>query len=115
MSRILVLFFAVLLPLQFAWSAAAAYCQHETNAAQATHFGHHVHVHKADAKKAADTKFAADTDCGACHATGLSYIASDSPSADVPAATMRVASALPAPMTSALARAPDRPQWLRLV
>lgn len=115
MSRILVLFFVVLLPLQFAWSAAAAYCQHETNEVQATHFGHHVHVHKADAKKAADTKFVTDTDCGACHATGLSLIAGGSPSADVPVATMRVADVSPSPMTSALARAPDRPQWLRLV
>ena len=39
---------SLLLPLQVAWGAAAAYCEHETTTQGAKHFGHHQHEHKAD-------------------------------------------------------------------
>lgn len=35
----------VLLPIQFSWAAAAAYCEHESGA-RADHFGHHEHDHQ---------------------------------------------------------------------
>jgi len=38
-------FFAVILPFQFAWAGAGFYCQHETGQA-AQHFGHHEHQHQ---------------------------------------------------------------------
>jgi len=114
MRHWLVLFFAVLLPLQFTWTAASAYCQHETTEQQAQHFGHHFHAHDGEATGVAGKLFA-DSDCAACHAAGTPVIISDADArAFVGSATL--GAPLPAPrFSSALARAPDRPQWLRLV
>ena len=114
MYRLVALFIALLLPLQFAWGAAAAYCEHEATVETSRHFGHHEHEHKADSKKAADTKQVGDNDCGACHAT-CSAVASDA-SGDVvvSVAARRVFFPEAAAHPSALARAPDRPQWLCL-
>ena len=79
MYRLVALGLALLMPLQFAWAAAAAFCQHEsTTNASPMHIGHHEHVHKADAKKAGSGKLMADSDCGACHAT-CSAVASEAP------------------------------------
>lgn len=77
MRRWLTLVLLFVLPIQFAWSAAAAYCQHE-EAPATTHIGHHSHAHKAD-KASSDAagqhgdkaskagKLTADNDCGYCH------------------------------------------------
>ena len=115
MSRILILFFAMLLPLQFAWAGAYAYCQHETNEVQAKHFGHHVHVHKGEVKKSSDSKLAADADCASCHASGAAAITTKVDGHDFAATSVSAEVAASPAVTSALARAPDRPQWLRLV
>lgn len=64
MRRWLILALLFVLPLQFAWSAAAAYCAHEEAPARA-HVGHHVHEHKSSAADKAG-KLVADTDCGYC-------------------------------------------------
>jgi len=106
MRRWLVLFLAVLLPLQFAWSAASGYCQHETDSAQSAHFGHHVHVHKGEAKKTGDSKFGADSDCAACHATGAFFLASKPSTPAISALVAAMPSWAMPPFTSALARAP---------
>lgn len=122
MRRWLVLFFAVLLPLQFGWSAASAYCQHEAGTPLARHFGHHFHVHEGDvpadgegvAKAAGGIQLLADADCAACHAatpalvsgTALRFLVSASARGPAP---------IPPRFSSAPARAPDRPQWARLV
>ncbi|MCW5662339.1 MAG: hypothetical protein KIT35_00750 [Piscinibacter sp.] len=75
MRRLFVLFLLVILPFQFAWGAAAAYCAHE-KAVGAGHFGHHGHQHRVSAAKAdADSDGAAnraggmadDPDCATCH------------------------------------------------
>lgn len=80
MRRWLTLFLLFMLPVQFCWAAAAAYCQHEAAAAK-THIGHHAHEHEAKpgdadagagkhAGKAAAVKggkLVADNDCGYCH------------------------------------------------
>lgn len=114
MYRFVALLFALLLPLQFAWGAAAAYCQHETTIESSKHFGHHEHIHKTDVKTASDTKLVADNDCGTCHAT-CSVVASEAPgSLEVPVVARRLVFPAASPPASALARAPDRPQWLRL-
>ena len=111
MYRLVALFFALLLSLQFAWGAAAAYCQHETTIETAKHFGHHEHVHKVDGKKPADTKLAGDNDCGACHAS-CSAVASDgTDGVEAPVTTRRVVFPSAPSHACALARAPDRPQW----
>lgn len=112
--RRIILFLALVLPLQFAWAGAAAYCQHETDPAQTQHFGHHAHRHHVDAEKSPSGKLVADNDCGTCHAAG-STLAVDPSSLviAVPVADARVPYK-PRPLLTALARAPDRPQWLRL-
>lgn len=67
--RLLILFLVLVLPLQFAWAGAAAYCQHESGSA-AKHFGHHEHQHhggNADTSKLGKPQFAgADADCQTC-------------------------------------------------
>jgi hypothetical protein len=114
MYRLVALFFALLLPLQFAWGAAAAYCQHEATIETSNHFGHHEHVHKADAKKPASTKLAGDTDCGTCHACGSAVTSDGTDGVDAPVTTRRAVFPSAPSHASALARAPDRPQWRRL-
>ena len=115
MRRWLILVFALVLPLQFAWASASAYCQHESGEQQSQHFGHHFHAHKGEAKKAADNKFTADADCGSCHASCSVAIAALPSAHAVAAASPAAKVAASPPFSSALARAPDRPQWLRLV
>lgn len=108
-----------LLPLQVAWGAAAAYCEHETTTQGAKHFGHHQHEHKADAhdaeaKKPMAKKLVVDNDCASCHISS-SAIAADASSGLWPtglaAGLVAVTSDAHA---SAPTRAPDRPQWRRL-
>lgn len=80
MRRWLTILLLLVLPVQFAWSAAAAYCQHEQIPAR-THIGHHAHEHEAqgsDGSKASGQhlgdksttkalKLLGDNDCGYCH------------------------------------------------
>ena len=73
MRRWLVVFMLLVLPLQFAWAAAAPYCAHETTAGAGKHPGHHQHVHQggSDAAKAGDDGSGigtSHTDCESCHA-----------------------------------------------
>lgn len=76
--RWLFFFVVFVMPVQFAWSAAAVYCQHETSPAS-FHVGHHEHKHPgADglvtnsvASTDADSKSppSPHSDCGFCHAS----------------------------------------------
>lgn len=118
MRRLLLLLLAVLLPCQFAWAAAAAYCGHEGPDAP-WHIGHHVHVHDAGKTVAKggqqeDAKPGTlDNDCSFCHAA-LQPVAY--PSLTIAMAVSHGdAIAVPpkAAFTSLVPRAPDRPQWRR--
>lgn len=113
MKRLLALLIAVLLPLQLSWAVAATYCEHETTAQGAQHFGHHAHVH-ADAKPAGLGKLAADLDCSFCHAGSVASL----PGLEAPPlAALRAdvpRSLGDAKRPSAPQRTPDRPQWPRL-
>ncbi|AGW94981.1 cation efflux protein, CzcI family [Cupriavidus sp. DF5525] len=131
MQRLLLILLALILPLQFAWAGAAAYCRHEVAASAKAHLGHHEHQHKADSgahskasdkpggtvsDKAADADKLglADPDCGICHIASLPFARADAPEVQ---AMRRVELAPPASQpgfSSHSARAPDRPQWLRL-
>lgn len=114
MKRLIVLLFALLLPVQFAWAGAAAYCGHETTPAQTRHFGHHEHVHSASSESSTSGKLAIDADCGSCHASGSSLLTDALVTAAVePSSTAAVPYPL-RPLPTTLARVPDRPQWLRL-
>ena len=67
--KLWLVFFILLLPFQFTWSAAAGYCSHETGAT-VSHVGHHSHVHNAaDVVADAGAPLASgdDLDCGYCH------------------------------------------------
>lgn len=80
MRRWLTLLLLLILPIQFAWSAAAAYCQHEQVPAK-SHIGHHAHEHEAagdagskvsgkhleDESASKAVKLVGDNDCGYCH------------------------------------------------
>lgn len=68
MKRYFLIFLLLLLPFQFSWAVAGAYCAHEETSS-APHFGHHVHEHdKAeDDARAEGQKIQADTDCDYCH------------------------------------------------
>lgn len=120
MRRWLTLLLLFVLPAQFAWAAAAAYCQHEA-APKAAHIGHHTHVHKGEgadaggagheaAKAAKVGKLAADNDCGYCHLSFAKPIIAVAPQFDANAASAMHAAHAPAFRS----RGPDqhdRPNW----
>ena len=47
MRRLFLILLLAILPVQYVWSAAAAYCGHEQEKTQ--HFGHHAHEHNSQA------------------------------------------------------------------
>lgn len=116
MARRFVLLLALLLPLQFAWAGAAAYCQHESRAESTAHFGHHTHVHHGSAaENAGPAGQGSHSDCATCHVLGASLIDGTVSGAEVfPAGALQAVAGLAIP-GSAPPRAPDRPQWVRLV
>lgn len=68
--RLIFIVLLAILPVQFSWAAASAYCRHESGAAM-KHFGHHEHQHQAAPDGASKDKKAAsstqtDNDCGTC-------------------------------------------------
>jgi hypothetical protein len=114
MTRVFALFLACTLLFQMSWAVAATYCEHETSPKAAMHFGHHVHVHKsADGEKNVASKLAIDDDCSFCHA-GQAAIIPVASTGVLAAEPVSVSFPQPFMHGSAPARAPDRPQWLRL-
>ncbi|MET0348992.1 MAG: cation efflux protein, CzcI family [Rhizobacter sp.] len=73
MRRLLTILLLLVLPLQFSWAAAAAYCQHERAADAAGHVGHHEHRHveaspqTPEKKSTTETSVCLDDDCAFCH------------------------------------------------
>ena len=115
MRRLLVLLFAFLLPLQFAWGVAAAYCQHESPTSQAAaHVGHHEHVHKGELEKPAGGKLVVDNDCGVCHGSGTAASSVQVSASEFRPATVQATGVLILGHPSAPEGAPERPQWIRL-
>jgi len=116
MRRLLVLVFALLLPLQFAWGVAAAYCQHEVSTSQgaAAHFGHHEHVHHGEPKKPAAGKLVIDSDCGACHGSGTAAPSVAISVTDALPVMEKASGSLTLGHPSAPGGPPERPQWIRL-
>jgi hypothetical protein len=114
MLRLLVLFLAFVLPVQFAWAGAASYCQHETEPSLSRHFGHHEHVHKQSSNKTADAKFSVDEDCGVCHAGCAQSLPMHGSALPYLAPILALPFEVAAHPSSAPPGAPDRPQWTRL-
>lgn len=121
MRRLLLTFLLLFMPLQSIWAAASPYCGHEA-APQASHFGHHVHEHQADASaepskaevtpdhKALATSGAADMDCHACHGAGSGMTLSASAQAIVVSIARPAAATASALVHAPLSR-PERPNW----
>lgn len=113
MRRWIAIFLLVFLPLQSAWAAAAAYCQHEEDPTT-LHVGHHAHAHAgAEADAHHDNGPAADhPDCQVCHAAVAAVSDHVAPAlqSGIDSPFPGGERALPAsPITL-----PERPNWLRL-
>lgn len=100
----------VLLPVQFAWSAAAAYCQHENGTSR--HFGHHAHVHKDKTDKdASHSKLKkVDNDCEYCHLFYHPYLTNQA-SAVSPPKRYDHAALERTDFSSHIPRRPPKPNW----
>lgn len=69
MKRFFALLLMLVLPLQFSYAVASAYCGHEQGVS-AKHAGHHQHQHLADAADSHGDKNIPGSqhpDCGQCH------------------------------------------------
>lgn len=111
-KKLILIFLLAILPLQHAWAAAAAYCQHEQE--MSTHFGHHTHEHKAQAGTSDDEKTpvnsAADTDCEICQlSTKLSFL-STVPDV-VPLSGFELSANLLLSFSSHIPDGPQKPDW----
>lgn len=133
MRRFLILLFAIMLPFQFAWAGAAAYCNHEstqpgegTATANASwHFGHHSHAHQgqltqhgtAESKDSQDSQDGKgniklpDLDCAVCHFASAQLVLPDLASSASHHGVVISYRALAASYLSAPGATPDRPQW----
>lgn len=116
MRRILAIFLLALLPYQFAWSAAAVYCQHEdsSRSADVSHFGHHSHVHTAqpsqDGSSPSPDNPLVDNDCGVCH---LSVVKSLTVGVDnqLTESPQSLRAVVPSPLQSCVLAGLERPKW----
>ena len=100
MKKILLILLLTILPIQYAWSMAAVYCQHEQGTV--SHFGHHGHQHQAQAGDDLDkSKPSKHGDCDVCH---------HAVQASVPAAVF-APSGVPR-YHSYIADGPPRPNWI---
>lgn len=108
----------LVVPLQLAWGAVSAYCEHETESIT-DHFGHHVHKHEQDSstitiEPSDETKTGNfDLDCGVCHAA--CWVALCSGIAELSFSSSSVA-LTPAPSFHLRysSSKPERPKWFGL-
>ncbi len=89
MRRCVLVLMLLVLPFQFSWAAAAAYCRHEGGVA-VQHFGHHQHEHesqgKTDGAKSLKNKASTivDDDCSICHLSTVPSPVSEHVTFEVP-------------------------------
>ncbi|WP_072783451.1 DUF2946 family protein [Duganella sacchari] len=109
MKKILLILLLTILPIQYSWSMAAVYCQHESS--KVTHFGHHGHQHQSQADDGADkSKLSKHGDCEVCHhAVQASLSGADAVLAAAPA-VVYTPSGVPR-YHSYIADGPPRPNW----
>lgn len=121
MRRWLVLLMLAFLPLQFSWSAVAAYCSEEAELL-AGHAGPHEHAHDAEGHSSGAEDHpaagepdpaAADSDCNHCHGHCTGMLADFNESV-APAQVEPPAAPRAAPTLSRALAPPERPQWPRL-
>ena len=117
MRRHLILLLLALLPYQFVWGAAAAYCGHESGT-EVSHFGHHAHKHQSKAAPSTDdctpdnagSPLVDDADCDYCHSGCGHALALALPTVAALAAPRLIAIATPIPLL-ALPALIERPDW----
>lgn len=112
MKRLLLILLLTILPIQYSWSMAAVYCQHEPS--KVTHFGHHGHAHQAQAgdDDAGKSKLSKHGDCEVCHhAVQASVPVAGALLTVAPAAAFAPPGALQ--YHSYIADGPPRPNWFR--
>ncbi|MYM69670.1 hypothetical protein GTP45_22900 [Pseudoduganella sp. FT55W] len=110
MKKLLLILLLAVLPIQYAWSMAAVYCQHEPS--KVSHFGHHGHQHQAqsDDDGAGSSKLSKHGDCEVCHhALQVSLPGADAVLTAAPAAAYAPPGALH--YHSYIADGPPRPNW----
>lgn len=117
MKKLLLILLLTILPIQYSWSMAAVYCQHESS--KVTHFGHHGHQHQAQAGEhdgddgddgGQSKPGKLHGDCEVCHhAVQLSLPGSDAVLAAAPVAAYAPPGALH--YHSYIADGPPRPNW----
>ncbi|MFC4933100.1 cation efflux protein, CzcI family [Massilia sp. GCM10023247] len=115
MKRYFLILLLVLLPIQFSWAIAGAYCAHEE--AAATHFGHHQHKHDEptgdgtkDDGKHETKKIQLDIDCDYCHHVPSNAIAPASPALAQPGLSTHIQTDSPH-YSSHISDLIPRPDW----
>nr|WP_307742802.1 DUF2946 family protein [Massilia varians] len=101
----------LVLPAQYSWSAAASYCQHETEAS--LHFGHHAHEHEAQSGTANDGDGEVEkvhADCEYCHLFSHAFFTSTSDESPNPEAR-RHAALRTLNYSSHIPEGPSKPDW----
>lgn len=108
-KKLLAILLLVVVPFQFAWGAAAVYCQHE-QAPQAQHFGHHVHQHQnAEEPTGHAGKLSQlHQDCGYCHALSPASVPAIAKTIAIPSGSNH-AEPLPVFFTSHIPEGPREP------
>ena len=110
-KKLLLILLLTILPIQYAWSMAAVYCQHEP--AKVTHFGHHGHQHQAQSDEDPDHSkpVKVHSDCEVCHHAVQASVLKDTGVAVARAAGIHAAPPLSAYL-SYISDGPRRPNWL---
>ncbi|HOE43813.1 hypothetical protein [Rhodoferax sp.] len=113
----LIVFLAILMPLQLSWAATGRYCQHESDVSS-KHVGHHTHQHQVTERTESGGDLAktisVDMDCGTCHA--CCSVAVHEPDVVKKIALTLMLAPLPSVQSSPGPEdRPERPQWDALV
>jgi hypothetical protein len=111
----LIVFLAILMPLQLSWAATGRYCQHESDVSS-KHVGHHTHQHQVTERTESGGDLAktisVDIDCGTCHA-GCSMAIQKPDAFKKVALTLMFAPCHTVGSSPGLSDRPERPQWDR--
>ncbi len=118
MTARLIVFLMLVVPLQLAWGAVSAYCEHEAEAV-ADHVGHHVHKHQQDSstkkiEPSDGSKTSSfDIDCGVCHAAGAIALCGGITALNFDGSSFTLTPA-PSFHLTLFSSKPERPKWFGL-
>ena len=118
MRRCLIILLLLWLPFQFAWGAAASYCQHEQGRG-VSHFGHHSHKHQgkvlqSSGESTPDKKTALadeDLDCDYCHINCAQPLVSTSLDCQIDAAPHALSKTVTDGHSPHVPALIERPKW----